>query len=775
MSRRLLPRALLFLCLFGVAVPAFAAAQGQTEGQSLVALISRLQERGHAIIYSDRLVLNSMRTEGLAVDIATLLRSLEVNGLRLQKQGDVWIVSPGQPPQPRTAATTVAIESVLETVIVTGSVHSFPEPDLAGTSYRLLPDEMSQIPSLGSDVMRAMVRMPGISSVGVSAKPRIRGGLQDELLVLQDGVELLEPFHLADYHSAYSAIDYHTIESVDFYTGGFPSRYGNRISGVMDINNEWSRDDYDTDVGLSSFSSFVNTRGESSGEMPTQWLLSYRQGDLEDLTDYIETRSGEPTYRDISARINIKLSADATLSSGVVASEDDIVFNDIEEGASSQIDSDYLWSRLELQLKPELATTLAFSYIDFERKKNEFSLDPVDEENPDPTKGGGLDHQQQVERLALRNDYTAIGSGRILEFGWQAEYAWSKYRHVSAINRGELADILGTEREVSRDIDIDPEGWSGGVYLAAELELSPRWLIQPSLRWDFQTYYRGGSEIQWSPRLGLAYELGQQSRLRLSLGRFYQPEGIHELQVLDGEIAFFKPQYADQAVLGIEWGDDKLHFTGELYYKRYRDVKTRYENVFNPFVLLPEMEPDRVQLSPEKTLARGIDLDIRYSFTEHWRGHLRYSAMNAEDKLNGQWVPRRWSQDETVNAILAWEKDTFNASIALVWHSGWYSSRMPELLPVGSQVPLESVLNNTELRDYFSLDISVRKSWVMRDSLLQVYADITNATDRDNIAGIDYDIEEVENGAGEVFAYALTPDQETLLSMVPSLGFIWSF
>ena len=28
----------------------------------------------------------------------------------------------------------------------------------------------------------------------------------------------MEPFHLADYHSAYSAIDYHTIESLDVTT-----------------------------------------------------------------------------------------------------------------------------------------------------------------------------------------------------------------------------------------------------------------------------------------------------------------------------------------------------------------------------------------------------------------------------------------------------------------------------------------------------------------------------------------------------------------------------
>jgi outer membrane receptor protein involved in Fe transport len=762
----------------GLLMVACASAFG-AEQLSVVSLIQQLQRQGYVIVYSDRLVTASMQSETEVASLVALQQSLARYGLLLQQQGEVWIITrlPALPQSGPTPEPRVEQRLAIENVIVTGSVHSFPEASLAGSAQRMLPDEMSQSPALGSDVMRAMVRLPGISSVGVSAKPRIRGGLQDELLVLQDGVELLEPFHLADYHSAYSAIDYHTIESVDFYTGGFPSRYGNRISGVMDISNEWSSEKYRNQLGISSFSSFFNTRGAAGEGDAVAWLLSYRQGDLEDLTDYIETRSGEPTYQDISARLNIKLNEKNRFSSGLAISRDDIVFNDQEEGASSQIDSYYLWSRLEMQLSPSLKTELAFSYVGFERQKNEFSAESAepDEVDPDPSKGGFLDYHQQVERFALRNDFTIIRGSQMWELGWQAEYARSDYRHRSEIDRGELSAILATERLLSRDIQLDPKGYSGGGYVAAEFSVVEGLLVQPSLRWDVQDYYDDGRESQWSPRLGLAYEFGQNSRVHFTAGRFYQPEGVHELQLLDGELAFFKPQHADQLVLGLQWGDDPLQLSAEVYYKRYRDLKVRYENVFNPFVLLPEMEPDRVRLKPERAYAAGFDLGIKYQFNRRLRGDLRYSAMQAEDRINGQWVARRWSQQETVNALLVWEKNHFSASIAVVWHSGWRTSKMPATVLAENPLPLESVLNNSELGDYFSLDLNVRKTWSFKHSQFQLYADVTNATNRNNIAGVDYDIETLEGDEGEPLAYQLTADRETLLSIVPSIGFIWSF
>ena len=80
----------------------------------------------------------------------------------------------------------------------------------------------------------------------------------------------------------------------------------------------------------------------------------------------------------------------------------------------------------------------------------------------------------------------------------------------------------------------------------------------------------------------------------------------------------------------------------------------------------------------------------------------------------------------------------------------------------GNSHPGQSVLNNTGLRDYLSIDIGARKSWELGSARVQVYADISNLTGRHNQAGIDFDIQDVPGG------YEITPDQETLLGRVIS-------
>lgn len=741
------------------------AATAQSGEMPLTELIDALRAKGYSIVYSNSFVFPSQRVSVAGESMEDLEKALGDFDLQIKQQNGLWVISPAPELEvPVLPAESVPVtEEVIETVIVTGSRHYFPSAGVATSAHTFTPEDIAVVPTLASDAMRVALNLPGVSSVGVSAKPRIRGGLQDELLVMQDGVELLEPFHLADYHSGYSTIDYHTIESLDIYTGGFPSRYGNRMSGVIDIRNDWQEREYNTDIGLSSFANFINTRGQFGKERPVSWLLSVRTGDLSDLTDYIETRSGEPKYFDASARMNIELSAKTNLAMGAVYGEDDIVFEDEEEFASSQIRTHYLWGAIDWAPSELLKSSITVSWLDFTREKRQGNFEDED-------KGGVLDHQQDIERFAVRNDFSTYFRGQFLETGWQAEYNRGGYDHRSVIDRGELADILDTQREVNRDIHLNPDGWSGGAYAQIEWQLSSRLLVQPSLRLDYQDYYlEGGSEYQVSPRIGAAYEINPEINVRMSVGRFSQPEGIQELQVLDGVTRFFPPQQSDQVIATAEWQREDLRLVGELYYKHYGDQKGRFENMFNPFVLLPEMEPDRVALLPQKAIARGIDLDARYQFSGPLGGHIRYSYMKAEDELNGKWVARRWSQRHTVKAGLVWQEDSYSLSAALTWHSGWHSSELPQVIPTGTVIPIEEVLNNVELNDYFSLDISARKTWTFSRAQLQLYADISNVTNRANQAGIDYDVEDEDD------LIFLIPDHETLLKRVPSIGITLSF
>ena len=752
-------RAVGVLALVAVAWSAMAATR-----VSVLDALQALVSEGHPIVFSSDLVSTDMQVVVDAVTLPAIEAALPSVGLRLERAGDRWLVvadrGTSAPANPQPPTPNPPPRPSLETVIVTGSRHHLPRGPTTGTVTTLSAEEMDMVPALGGDSMRIASRLPGVSSVGVSAKPRVRGGLQDELLVMVDGIELLDAFHLADFQSIFSAVDDRTVDVIDVYTGGFPARYGNRMSGVMEVSTLDQADKPGTELGLSVFSALANTRGMSEN---TDWLFSARHGNLDLLTKRLNARSGDPRYSDAYGRIGHRFSDDTKLSLGGFWSRDDVELADGDETATSDIDSRYLWTRLDADFGEDLRTVTVLSYIWSDREKRQTS--PNDE---DVT--GFLDYDQHTRKLVLRSDISQSVGVNLMEYGLHAEYAETEYDSVALIDRGEWGEILGRDRIDGHNIHLDPDGWSGGIYWSSEYFLTDQLSVLPGLRWDFQDYFDTGLKDDISPRLGFKYQPREDLTLRLDVGRFHQPEAIHEMQVTDGVDHFSETQHADHWIVAVEWlARSNLAVRAEAYRKQYNNPKLRFENLFNPFVLLPELESDRVPVAPREAEAYGFDLELTRDFNTSLTTTFRYSYMDADDLINDTWVPRRWSQRHTINAIATYRAETYTLSAALTWHTGWRTSTPPPSIGVGETIPLEALLNNTELREYLSFDVSASRSWQVGRTLITAYADITNLFDRNNQAGIDYDIEEVGD------RYVFFPDQETLLPIIPSVGILIAF
>src|SRR5262245_10667447 len=274
---------------------------------TLVDALKSLHEQGYQIVYSNDLVRSSMRINVAAVDFENVQAALPGVGLKMIASDGVWLIvrDPSAAPslqKPVRVAQPDADASGVETLIVTGSRHVVPSGLGGEAGTTVTSAEMNATPALGGDVMRVTNRLPCISIVGISAKPQIRGGVNDETLILMDGVELLDPFHLADFQSIFSSVDDRTVDTIDVYTGGFPARYGNRMSGVMAISTLAPDAPPRTELGLSLFSAFANTRGNNAAG-DTSWLGSIRRGNLELLVDWIDKSDGSPKYDDAYARV----------------------------------------------------------------------------------------------------------------------------------------------------------------------------------------------------------------------------------------------------------------------------------------------------------------------------------------------------------------------------------------------------------------------------------------------------------------------------------------
>jgi outer membrane cobalamin receptor len=83
------------------------------------------------------------------------------------------------------------------------------------------------------DVLKALQLLPGVQGgTEGSAGIYVRGGGPDQNLFLLDGVPVYNVNHLGGFFSTFNA---DAISNVDLYKGGFPARFGGRLSSVVDI------------------------------------------------------------------------------------------------------------------------------------------------------------------------------------------------------------------------------------------------------------------------------------------------------------------------------------------------------------------------------------------------------------------------------------------------------------------------------------------------------------------------------------------------------------
>ena len=78
--------------------------------------------------------------------------------------------------------------------------------------------------------------------------------------------------------------------------------------------------------------------------------------------------------------------------------------------------------------------------------------------------------------------------------------------------------------------------------------------------------------------------------LRFDAGRYYQPDGVNEMDTADGVDRLYKPQRADHYIANLLWhwsAGSQLRI--EAYEKEYERTTPRFENVFDPFVILPQV------------------------------------------------------------------------------------------------------------------------------------------------------------------------------------------
>ena len=123
---------------------------------------------------------------------------------------------------------------LLEEVSITGSKVSTLNTSQMGT-LSFSQENIKSIPSIfgEADIIKALQTQPGVSAgtEGLSGM-YVRGGNEDENLYMLDGIPVYKIVHLG---GLFSAINEEAIKDVTFHKSSFPSRYGGRLSSVLDV------------------------------------------------------------------------------------------------------------------------------------------------------------------------------------------------------------------------------------------------------------------------------------------------------------------------------------------------------------------------------------------------------------------------------------------------------------------------------------------------------------------------------------------------------------
>jgi hypothetical protein len=759
---RLFVTAVVLLCLACGTASAAALA-----GRRLDEVLREFSSRGLQLIYNGELV-----PEGLLVlhephpgaELDVLQQLLAEHGLRANPVGNGVYAIVRQSPPARTIAPAAPASVPLENIVVTASRYSLAN-DIPGVRTFLTQTELEALPRFADDALKAVHRLPGAASNGLSGLAHMRGGDENETQVIFDGLPLFEPFHLRLLQSPVSVLDERVVDGIEVYAGGFTAEYGDRMSAIIDARSVHPSEDAHYELGLGLFHTtalaahrFDDGRG--------QWLVSLRRSNLDGVSAVLDSDLGQPRYADGFARVDYAFSDDTRGSLHMLLSSDkaEVTNTARTEQATARYANSYVWATLEHDWSPQLTGRALASFTDVSSERDGTVNEP-------DLRTGRFDDRRDYDVLGLKLDATYTGERWLHRFGVEARSLDARYEYAGSVTFAPgypFPDSPGAV--ISRALAPRPSGQHYSAYLTSRVRVTDALTAEVGVRWDEETY-SPDSDNEIGPRANLVWNLSAATRLRASWGRYQQFQGIEELQVQDGVDQFQRAQHADHAILGFEHDfSDGYALRVEAYRKSYGQPMTRFETLFDPLSLAPELRWDRAAIAPGSARADGTEILFTRRGAGPWSGWASYAWSRVTDREDGRDVVRSWDQTHTVNAGVTWVDGPWQVTLAGMYHTGWPVT--PVLIVPGADGDTAALgpRNANRYADFGSLDFKVNREFALPRGSLDVRFEVTNALDRHNPCCVDYTVESEAGGT-----VVVESDFRDWLPLVPSFGVLWKF
>lgn len=753
------------------------------EGKSVREALNELRRLGLHILYSSDVVTADLRiTRDLEAEtLQEMARSiLAPHGLALIRgPARRWLVVRARQERPATdEAGTREHEDQPRTITPTNDA-SLAEITVTAGRYALgtitgsqflSNTQIARTPHIADDPLRVARQLPGITGNDFAAGMNIRGGAFDETAILVDGMRIYDPFHLKDVQGALGVLDAGIIESIDVMTGGFGAEHGDEMSGIISMTTLAPAAEQETTLGIS----FVNAFARSQGPLADgrgHWLFSLRRGYLDWLFKLIDTDGDfTPRYWDAFGKLDWTIGDATVLTGSTLLARDELRYasegSEIE-GTFGTADSGYAWLTASTQWNRSLASDTVLSYSGIERERN----------NSYSREGSlaNLRDRRKLRFAALRSDWRwEAGRDVLIKLGleWRNSSVDYDYSLQSCFSDPYPSGPCVIDASRSTLLDVSSDSYA--AYVSTRWRVLDWAVAEIGLRGDRQSHE--WTDDQLSPRVGLRFELGDRSTLRLGWGQYYQSQQPEELLVEDGDTQFYPAERAEHLGLALEHVfTPTLKLRAEAFDKRYRDLRPRYENLFDGFEVIPEAERDRIRVQPNRARVYGTEVTLFTPATDGFTWRLGYAWMRSRDSFDTYDAPRSWDQTHTLAGSLSWTVDGWNLSVFAIGRTGWPTTPVSPsvaLGPSGAEIDYQIGRRNSErLSRYSRVDFRLGHSRRLQNGEISYFFELFNVFDRSNERGFD-DVFVYLDGRGNLRS---EKDYQSWLPRLPSFGFSWTF
>ncbi|MCU7493571.1 MAG: TonB-dependent receptor [Ignavibacteria bacterium] len=522
------------------------------------------------------------------------------------------------------------------------------------------PEEIRRSPGSVQDFQRILQGMAGVSfSNDQTNELLVRGGSPNENLTVFDNMEIHSTNHYPnEYNSGgpINMVNVDLIEDIQFSTGGFISKYGDKLSSVMNITSrEGTRNNpFNANFNLSMAGYGAVMEGAINGGQGS-WILSARKSFLDLITGGIGL-SAVPRYYDIQFKAAYDLSKVHKLSWAGIYGNDKIFFNGEPESSDQSMagkaDSIGL-ERADVRQR-QYATGLTLKSL---WSKNFYSLvtlyyndyhNSVDVAENFTERfynaSGTLASSRVLNRRPVYNENHDNG-----QLTFKSEFVWnlSKFQElnfggsVATANYDQDLFVSGdSARYLINGLWSDPvvvpstspvydirlfDNYKTYAYVNDKFKLfEDRMIINLGLRYDYFTYSKHGNV---SPRLAMTYYIVPAlTNINFAYGEFYQSQSYPTYgdRYHSDVNRYLKNTHARHLVLGVEHIlDDGLKLTVEGYHKSYTDIPVSETFVnFNDRMMRSERN-----LNLGRQTAYGFDMMLQQKMVKDLYGTISYSRM----------------------------------------------------------------------------------------------------------------------------------------------------